>query len=164
MSKCRIEVGDSLSGIDSVYPNLPHCTKIQRKGNRIVQRHSSHNSGLFCRSCSSADRERHSKIFFGIVKCALHGSGGQLYCISGSDIMRISYNLFNVPWHWQLADRTTLIHRIHSGIICDFLGRLAQGNHIMQALLSFFTVKRHFFKQGFLNPRSFGHILLVNIK
>ena len=57
-----------------------------------------------------------------------------------------------------------LIHRIHSGIICNFLDRLAQHNHIIQVLLSFFTVKRHFFKQGFLNLRSFRHVLPVNIK
>ena len=164
MSKCCIEVGDSLNRIDSVYPNLLHCTRTQCKGNRIIQRHDSHDSGLFCCSCSSADKEQHSKIFFGIIKCALHGSGGQLYCISGLDIMRISYNLFNISWHWQLVDWTMLIHRIHSGIICNFLDKLAQHNHIIQVLLFFFTVKRHFFKQGFLNLRSFRHVLPVNIK
>ena len=97
MSKCRIEVGDSLNGIGSVYPNIVHCMRTRRKGNRIVQRHGSHDGGLSCRSYNSADRERHSKSFFDIVEYVLRGPGGETYTILGSVIMRISYILWNVP-------------------------------------------------------------------
>lgn len=97
MSKCRIEVEDWLNGIGSVYPNIVHCMRTWRKGNRIVQRHGSHDGGLSCRSYNSADRERHSKSFFDIVEYVLRGPGGETYTILGSVIMRISYILWNVP-------------------------------------------------------------------
>lgn len=87
MPKCRIEAGDSLNGVGSVDPNHLRCTRTGRTGNRTVQRHDSHDGGLSCCSYNSADRERHSRTFFDIVKYALHGPGGQSYCISGSDIM-----------------------------------------------------------------------------
>ena len=97
MSKCCIEVEDWLNEIDSVYPNLVHCMRTWHKGNRIVQRHSSHDGGLSCCSYNSADREWYSKSFFDIVECVLCSPGGETYIILGSVIMRISYILWNLP-------------------------------------------------------------------
>lgn len=91
--KSHIEVGDSLNGIGSVGPNHLRCTRTGHTGNRTVQRHDSHDGGLSCHSCNSADREGHSKTFFDIVKYALHGPGGQSYYISGSDIMHFIYSV-----------------------------------------------------------------------
>lgn len=87
MSKRRIEVADSLNEIGSVDPSLLHCIRTGRKGNKTVQRHDLHDGGLFYRFYNSADRVRHSKTFFGIVKYALHEPGGQGYGISVSDNM-----------------------------------------------------------------------------